>query len=179
LQFAGELVPRNCAGFMDIILGLSSFALGTAIYFYSHQYDDYLYDMVGGGAFPRLLAVIFIICGIVIVLEYFMKARKGRPPKARLPEEDTKPEENGGKTQTGGDNRLVIQSAVCILVYLLIMETVGYVVSTFLLSVSLLYLLKIRNWKKLLLYSGVNVAVLYLIFGVLLQVRLSSGSILI
>lgn len=143
---------------MDLILGILCIILGIGIFVISGNYDVYTYDPLGGGGFPRLLAVLIILCGIAIAVQYFMGKKAGKEQK--LPK---------------GNWILAGKLLISLIVYVLVVERVGYLVSTVILVSLLLYWQDIKNKKKLLLCTGVIVGVLYVLFAFVLQVKLPTG----
>ncbi len=142
----------------DLWLGIFCLLGGTALYFYSSNYDNFSYDVVGGGGFPRLLAIIIFACGLLIGAEVFFK-RKNTTESKKAP----------------GNYGAAIKMFVSVLVYIMILTHVGYVVSTLALTAVLLYIQNVKDIKKLTLYSVVIVAALYLLFRVVLAVKLPTG----
>jgi hypothetical protein len=146
---------------MDYGLGIISILLGCATFVYSGRYnvDMYLYDMIGAGVFPRLCAVILVICGLEVIYEERVRRKKAQKSE-------------NAKT---GNSILVYKCIGCIALYVLFMEKIGYVVSTFTLAGLLLYLQGVKDWKRLLGNSFSIVAVLYVVFVLILNVKFPSG----
>lgn len=147
----------------DLWLSIFCLILGAGIFIYSANYDQYLYDVVGGGGFPRLLAAIVFICGLMLGADYFSKRKQ----------QGKEQEKEGQKAP--GNTRAVLAMFVSVLAYILLLTHVGYVVCTFILTGVLLYIQNVKSIKKILLYSAIIVAMLYLLFRVVLGVRLPTG----
>lgn len=150
---------------MDLIVCIACILLGGAVYAASPRYDIFTYDPVGGGGFPRILAVLIIICGLLIGLQHFIKQRAA--VKA------------GSESQplikiTGKVKELALM-VVALILYALLMETIGYVVSTLLLVSGLMYIQHERGVKRLVGTPVAIVAGLYVIFAVILQIRMPAG----
>ena len=61
---------------------------------------------------------------------------------------------------------------LALVIYVLVLEKIGYCISTFLLVGFIIWFLGYRNWKIVLLSAALTAAATYLIFGVLLHVPL-------
>lgn len=72
-------------------------------------------------------------------------------------------------------NKLFIGSAI-LLIYSLALDTVGFIIASFVMFLCYSYLLGQRNIPKLILSAVVSVVVLYLIFDVLLGIILPRGT---
>ncbi len=150
---------------MDLIVCIVCILLGGAVYTASFRYDVFTYDPVGGGGFPRILAVLIIICGLLIGLQHFIKqkalAKAGDAPQPLI-------------KITGKVKELALM-VVALIFYALFMETIGYVVSTLLLVSGLMYIQHERGVKRLIGTPVAIVAGLYVIFALILQIRMPAG----
>ena len=63
-------------------------------------------------------------------------------------------------------------TVAALIIYVLVMDKIGYCLSTFLLVGFIIWFLGYRNWKIILVSAALTVAATYLIFGVLLHVPL-------
>ncbi len=150
---------------MDLIACIVCVFLGAAVYAGSFRYDIFTYDPVGGGGFPRILAVLIIVCGLLIGLQHFARQRAlvkaGGAPQPLL--------------QITGKVKELALMLVALILYALFMETIGYVVSTLLLVSGLLYIQHERGVKRLVGTPVAIVAGLYVIFVFVLQIRMPTG----
>lgn len=142
---------------MDLILGLVSIAVSVIVFVVSFNYDNYMYDVVGGGGFPKMLAVIIILCSLAIIGQY-LSQKKGQVKK---------PDK--------GDTRAAVSLVLGVLVYILVLEHVGYLVTTVLLVAFLLWIQGERNKKTLITSTAVICGLLYAIFVLVLKVKLPQG----
>lgn len=72
-------------------------------------------------------------------------------------------------------SRRVVLAIVSTIVYSLVLEPLGFIVATFSLLVIFFYLGKPRRWWLLLGMSGLVTFLVYLVFGILLQVSFPRG----
>lgn len=72
-------------------------------------------------------------------------------------------------------SRRVVFALVSIIVYSLVLESVGFIVSTFFLVGIFFHLGEPRRWWVLFGMSGLVTFLVYLLFGILLQVSLPKG----
>lgn len=68
---------------MDLVLGIVSIILSVIVFVVSYNYDNYMYDVVGGGGFPKMLAVIIILCSIAVIGQYLMRKNRDSRKKKR------------------------------------------------------------------------------------------------
>lgn len=120
---------------MDLVLGIVSIILSVIVFIVSFNYDNYMYDVVGGGGFPKMLAVLIILCSIAIMGQYF--AQK----KHKTTEEEKKPEKEG-------NNKAALSLIAGVFVYILALETAGYLVCTALLVAFLLWVQKVEALRR-------------------------------
>lgn len=147
---------------MDLVLGIVSIILSVIVFVVSFNYDNYMYDVVGGGGFPKMLAVIIILCSLVIIGQHFAEK------KHKKPKEETNP---GRK----GNNKAAVSLTVGVLAYILALETVGYLVCTVILTGFLLWVQKVRKPRVLLTATCTICGFLYVIFVLVLKVKLPTG----
>lgn len=147
---------------MDLVLGIVSIILSVIVFIVSFNYDNYMYDVVGGGGFPKMLAVLIILCSIAIMGQYF--AHK----KHKTTEEEKKPEKEG-------NNKAELSLIAGVFVYILALETAGYLVCTALLVAFLLWVQKVRSPKALIASTCTISGFLYIIFVFVLNVKLPTG----
>lgn len=143
---------------MDLILGIVGIVLSGIVFIVSSNYDNYMYDVVGGGGFPRILAGIVIICCIAIIAQYLTSKKKKKP------EEDPKK-----------DTRAALLLVIGVIAYTLLLETVGYLVCTLVMVAYLLWIQGERRPKVLLTSTCVICGFLYIIFVLVLQVKMPTG----
>lgn len=152
---------------MNLIASICSIILGVAVYVISSSYDIFTYDPVGGGGFPRLLAVVIIICGILIGMQHFKKPKKKKAEDAD--------EKGSPKKLLKGSPKEPLLMVVSLILYSLVMEHIGYVVSTLLLVSALMFIQHERGVKRLVVVPVVVVAALYIIFDIILGINMPTG----
>ena len=143
---------------MDLILGLVSIAVSIIVFTVSFRYDNYMYDVVGGGGFPRMLAAIIILCSLAIMGQHLSERKKGL---AKKPDK--------------GDTKAAVSLVLAVLVYILVLEHVGYLVTTVALVAFLLWIQGERSRKTLVTSTAVICSLLYVIFVLVLKVKLPQG----
>ncbi|HWQ79091.1 MAG TPA: tripartite tricarboxylate transporter TctB family protein [Anaerovoracaceae bacterium] len=152
---------------MDLITSIICIVLGVAVYAISGSYDIFTYDPVGGGGFPRLLAVVIIICGILIGIQYFLKQKKKKTEAAV--------EKGSQKKPLRGKPKEPLLMVASLIIYSLVMEPLGYVVSTLLLVSGLMFIQHERGVRRLVVVPVAVVAALYLIFDIVLGIKMPNG----
>ena len=104
--------------------------------------------------FPLLLGVGLLVCSIV----FFVKARASQPaPTVLFPRDEF---------------RAVASVTGILLLFVLIFETAGTVISIFVLMLLLMKVVGGRTMRSAALYSSIITAITYLVFVVMLGVRL-------
>lgn len=109
--------------------------------------------MGGEGTFPMICGVLQLITSIYLLVKVLLK----RDVVVKL---------------EGLNVKKAFFTVVALVIYVLVMEKIGYCLSTFLLVAFVIWFLGYKNWKIILLCSVLTVAATYLIFGVLLHVPL-------
>ncbi|GAA3907158.1 hypothetical protein GCM10022405_35480 [Gibbsiella dentisursi] len=110
--------------------------------------------------FPRALAVLLGICGVVLSVKSFLALR--RLPAAQA----------ARLFQAPGR---VLMGFVLVLLYLLLMDWVGYIAASLLFGLVLPLLAGYRDWKQLLWVIGGTIVFIWLVFNVLLERPLPQG----
>ncbi|MDR3165225.1 MAG: tripartite tricarboxylate transporter TctB family protein [Synergistaceae bacterium] len=145
----------------DWIFGLVSLTLGIAVLFYSRTFDVVTsMDPSGPAAMPRIVAWLMIFIGIVHIAASASIIKNGKKPK-----------ESGKK----GSYKPVVMICAACAVYYLLLESIGYIVMTPLLIMSIMASVGERNVKSLVSTSVGTTLVLFLIFYCVLQVNMPLG----
>lgn len=142
---------------MEMVLGLMGILLSLVVFVVSKGYDIYMYDVVGGGGFPRMLAGIMILCCIGMIAQAAAAGRAGK------------------ESRKTGDNKTAFLLVVGVLIYILLLETVGYLSCMIVLVAYLLWIQGERNPKVLGASTVVICGLLYVIFVLILRVKLPTG----
>ena len=121
-------------------------------------------DLTGPSFYPTLLAILFVICGVSELIVGFKNNEDSRHLST----------DGISKTfkQAGFYNALLV--ILLIVGFILLMEIIGFIVCTYLIVLILLKRFEV-SWISSLIYAGVLVAVVYLIFGKLFTIYLPSG----
>lgn len=109
--------------------------------------------MGGEGVFPLICSVIQLITAIYLLIKTLLK----RETTVKL---------------DGLDAKKTLLTVVALVIYVLVLDRIGYCISTFLLVVFIIWFLGYRNWKVTLPCAALTVAATFLIFDVLLNVPL-------
>jgi cell division protein FtsW (lipid II flippase) len=140
---------------MDLVLGIAGIALSILVFITSFKYDNYMYDVVGGGGFPRILAVVVTLCSVAIIVQYLRRRKKAGDKK--------------------GNTKNALLLVLAVLIYILGLETVGYLVMTVALVAFMLWIQKVRKPKTLIVSTVVICGILYVIFVLVLRVKMPTG----
>ena len=105
------------------------------------------------GTFPLICSVLQLITAIYLMIKVFVK----HETVIRL---------------EGLNVKKALLTVVALVLYILVLDKIGYCLSTFLLVGFIIWFLGYRNWKIILLCAALTVAATYVIFGVLLHVPL-------
>lgn len=112
----------------------------------------------GAGFYPFLIALGLVSLSLTILIQ-------------SLREEETQPEAFPG----GKDLQRVIGVGLIIFFFILLLKTLGYVLSSGALMGATLRLFGLRSWGKVILISTLTAVVSYYIFTALLSVPLPRG----
>ena len=150
----------------EVGVGLVVMAIGAWYYWQSGFLPTKAADPLGPAAYPKLLALVIIFFGILhIVVSYFRRFRLKE-------EEDTLQ----GRARLVGNLRIAGVVAVTG-VYVLLMEPLGYVASTFLYVLGLPVLVGERSARGLVVSTVVMTVILYVVFVRVLGVLVPEGII--
>lgn len=111
---------------------------------------------------PVLLSILLIICGMNEILIHFLAKRSSNQPKKPL----------GDISHWGNQNVMIIM--VSLILYVLIVQKLGFVITTFLFSLMIMIRLK-ASWLKGSVVSALLVIVILLLFTKLFKVPLPEG----
>lgn len=124
-------------------------------------------------AYPRALVILCGVCTLILLIRGIL----GRTKEAPAPPEDTSAsaaEQKAIKKQT------VLSLIICglsMIAYIICIEYIGYLLSTFLFIAGLLLFLRVRKWWIILAVSlGVSGLIFYM-FNNLLLILLPTGSL--
>lgn len=139
----------------DLSIGLGSICFGLLLFYYSTTLPAIPGQIYGADAFPRLISMGFMVCGIICAWRSFRVHRriKSRASMSFLP-----------AAQIGG-----LSAAIITFTYFA--EKFGYLASSFLLLLSIMLAQRTRWWPAVLA-AAIIAGGTYVIFVYLLRVPL-------
>jgi putative tricarboxylic transport membrane protein len=146
----GELV------FTILLLAASTFMLWQA---YAISGFD---SLSSAGAFPMAMTSIMVGAMVVVLIKL---ARKPRPANAFM------------RLKTEILPRTVVVFSVIILAYSLVLETVGFIIASFVFLLVSIWFLEGGRFKRALLFSILSILGVYFVFRLVFQVVLPEGLI--
>lgn len=149
-------------------MGIFTIALGAAIYAASFGIRDFAAVGVGATFFPRLASIGFVILGAILTVQA-IKAPKAVAATAPVSSEGT---------SSSKKNFSVLYSMGLFIVYLALMQTLGYIVCSALYIFIQTLILKPRSQKRYILYGIIAVIsslTTYLLFVRVFGVMMPTG----
>jgi len=144
----------------DRIAGLFGFVFAIYILIQSVKLDLGGVHQPGPGFFSFFGGTLLAVFSLILLIQSVLTRGKGA----------------GKKTEGGKENpRAVVFCVIAIVVFGLILETLGFVVCTFLLVILLLWLFDRRKWWAVLFTAGCVSLGIYVVFNVLLKSDLPVG----
>lgn len=151
----------------DHLIGLFCIALAVVIYAASAGFPSLATggsELTGPAFYPRVLALVLILCGVLQVISGFRnQSSESAPGLEKL---------RTALSSSGAVNVLMVCGAILFFIYAL--EDVGFLVTTSFVLCTLMWRFGVP-WKRNLFYSAVLVTVVYLVFGKLFTVDLPNG----
>lgn len=143
-------------GIVSVLLGI--FVIITASTFH----ETTSMDPAGPGAVPTILAWCILIIGIIHIVGAYFAPKLNTDKKSKWTKEfeDAKP---------------ILRIALVCILYIIILEYIGYLIATPLLIIGIMFSINVRNIKSLLFTSVITTITLFIIFGVILKVKLPLG----
>ncbi len=148
-------------------MGIFTIALGVAIYAASFGIRDFAAVGVGATFFPRLASIGFVILGAILTVQAI------KEPKAVAATSVSSESTNSSKK-----NFSVLYSMGLFIVYLALMQTLGYIVCSALYIFIQTLILKPRSQKKYILYGIIAVIsslTTYLLFVRVFGIMIPTG----
>lgn len=108
--------------------------------------------------FPKVIAMLIIFLAVILLF------------KSRLYDYDE-------KLKPEFHFKIILKAVLGITIYILILEKVGYLISTFLLVAYMMYILNYPNKKLLVIISLITTILIYVVFRGLLNIPLPVGFI--
>lgn len=145
-------------------LGLMAFMGWMGILAMGMGADSLPGDSFKAGGFPLLLVALGFLLAILILAKDFKKG------KAKEGEAHEKLIDLGIPS-----GRAILYSAISLVLYLAALNILGYVLSTLLFTAASVLIMGYRKWGKILFFSVVSTAGLFLLFGKAFFVPLPRG----
>lgn len=147
----------------DWIVGVFSVLLGAFILFLASTFEvQTSLDTAGPGGVPSFLAWGILIIGIIHIVGAFVAPKVSVDKQSQLAKElnELKP---------------VLQITLACAIYILIIEMLGYLIATPFLIFAIMWVVKVRDIKNLIITSLSTTVILFLVFDIGLKVKLSMG----
>ncbi|MFZ5966061.1 MAG: tripartite tricarboxylate transporter TctB family protein [Bacillota bacterium] len=144
----------------DIISGIIGVLISAYVFYESSKFPEDIVMIIGPSYFPRILATaLLLVSGILIIHAYLGKSKKI----------------NGSfDIKNPGIQRAGIALLVT-MIYCMVLNTLGFIISSTLYLFFLMVLLKKRNYIKMTIISTFVTLGIYFIFKALLNITLPSG----
>lgn len=115
---------------------------------------------LGPGTFPLICGVCLGFCSAMLLAQSFRSTSGGKAVEDQ---------------EKKGNFRLLVYPFGALIIYGLIFEWLGFILSTFLLVIFLFRLLESKKWGEVLFTAGAISVAVYVVFGVLLKSSLPNG----
>ena len=149
----------------EFILGLVIFSIGGLLLWFAEDIPVSGQDEFGARSLPRIISIMIAILGAIWSAIYFVKWRQ-----------ETKPVTAGARNPFLFTH--VIPLMLSSFIYAFLFEWFGYLVSTFVIVIPVLYLYGNKSIRKLLITACIATIIYYLIFIKALGVFDEGGSII-
>jgi len=146
----------------DLIPAMIWVALGIAVAVGSYKLQLGTLRNPGPGLMPFLLGIILLLCSLPILVRSLMVIK-------------IKAKQGDGGIWSGVQFKRLILVLASLVGYGMIIEEVGFIVSTFFLLFVLFKIIGSRKWLFALITSVIVVLLSYLLFVVVLDIELPSG----
>lgn len=154
----------------NLVTGLISLVLGVVYLFMTLRLPDVsIGDPLGPKLFPMIVGVGALLSGVLLVAGELRAAKSGRRQRA---DEETAVERSARKALYGKIGLTILAG----LVYGLLLDTVGYLISTFVFMMILMCLVNtIRRMAENTIISLGFSVITYVLFATIFQVSLPRG----
>lgn len=144
----------------NIIFGFIGIALSIYIYWKTSYFPSDNIMKIGPSFFPRILSSgLFIFSSILVIQNIFSEKRT---------------QEERFNIKDKGVQRAAI-SLIITVIYGLVMNYFGFIITTIFYLVSLMFLLKLRSWIRMLIVSTGVSLIIFTIFKTFLNISLPTG----
>ncbi|HOV38221.1 MAG TPA: tripartite tricarboxylate transporter TctB family protein [Spirochaetales bacterium] len=141
----------------DVGAGIIGLAIAAYIYYASGSFPEPHESQLGAAVFPRLLAILLILFVVFITLDNILKK---------------------DKTVFYIKNEMqVLFCFIALLVYGSIFKSIGFLIATPFFIAALLLILRLKNFKTIVVVSLSTTILIYVVFKMLLSVPLPPGII--
>jgi putative tricarboxylic transport membrane protein len=157
--------PRTPSGLGDLVAGSLAVVFGVSVLLYVRGFPSLPGGLPGPALFPGIIAALFVVFGAALVVQWFRRRRGFAPPRQ---DEATLPPVSRRQAL----NALAVAGSV--LVYVLVVDVLGFAVT---MTVLLLALMKLLGTRLLVAVAAslVTTGLLVLLFQYVLLVPLPTG----
>lgn len=145
----------------ELIGGIFWLVTGVLLSFWSTQYQIGSVAKPGPGSLPLLLGILLIVFSLILLL--------GQAKKSVLSEKGVPP------SSLSGGWRRVAYVILILLGATFLFEVIGYILTFFLLIVSLMWGVGLQDWRKILVIALFTTLAVYFVFVLLLKQQLPRG----
>ena len=142
----------------DIGVGIGLLILSVWVFLKSNTYRQTVIYIYGPNFFPQLLSIIMSICAIILIIRAFQG--KALSQKDRI--------------DSQGFIRMIISIAMCI-GYLLVMQVIGFTMSTCVFLFILMFFLHHKGWINRTIVCIAVSLIVWVIFRYLLVIPIPTG----
>ena len=164
LDFLKSIPPIAKSGvelkYIDSISGIFWFACGLLLSLLSTKYQIGSLFKPGPGFLPFALGILLMLLSFMLLVS---------SSKRVLSVEQTKP------SSMGVFRKRVLPAILIMLIACFAFDSIGSLITIFLLTISLMLVVGTRDWRKLLLTAFFSTLFVYLVFALLLQLDLPTG----
>jgi Tripartite tricarboxylate transporter TctB family. len=150
--------------YKDIVSGAFLLLIAAVLYTATFNIRTFMETAYGATFVPRLVAIVIAVLSLILLIQGIQKARRSEG-------------EEGAET-VPKSGRHVILTFGLIIGYILVLDKLGFILSTAIYSTLQMYVLSDFNRRKIVLYliiSTIASVTLYLVFKKLLYVMLPTG----
>ncbi len=144
------------------------------LYIIPMQINDVSEVAIGPRFFPTALVYLIIVMSVISLLLSFIRSRKVIRSKEDKLDEEQQLERAFAKSK--GYKQVAI-TLLALIAWTILMPYIGFVVTTFLLMISLMFLIGTSNLMKMLVISSLFTILLYAVANYLFHLAIQSGII--
>lgn len=147
----------------DLLIGIVSVLLGIFVLVIAAGFRvNTVMDPAGPAGVPSILAWVILVIGVILLVGGFFVPKPHEDKKAKWAKEfhEAKP---------------ILYITVVCAAYLALLEYIGYLIATPLLIIGIMWVIKVRSIRSLLVTSVFTTIILFLVFSVVLRVSFPMG----